>query len=315
MKLYRKVRIPAGSGMLPPTQDIAQPLAIRLAVGFSSLVMVTVAIFILSRFLLMHDAGTALALVEQTLSDKMFLAAVAVGFLAQAIDGALGMAYGITSTTFLLSAGATPAMASASVHIAEIFTTGVSGVAHAKLGNVNKKLFLRLLIPGMIGAVLGAALVTQVDGKALKPYISAYLLIMGMYILGKAWRKIELRQGEPRHVGKLALFGGFVDSAGGGGWGPVVTTSLVGAGGDPRTTIGSVNFAEFFLALAGAASFTLMVGTGVWVLVLGLVIGGLFAAPFAAVVTRRLKTRTLLLLVGTLISMVSLFNLYKSVVA
>ena len=316
MKLYRKLadapEQQANAKPVPQVQAIAQPLAIRLAAGFSSLVLVTLAIFVLSRFLLTNDSSTALSLVHQTLSDKMFWAAVAVGFLAQAIDGALGMAYGVTSTTFLLSAGATPAMASASVHIAEIFTTGVSGVAHARMGNVNRALFLRLLVPGMIGAILGAILVTQIDGTILKPFISAYLLMMGIYILGKAWRKIKPREGEPRHVGKLALFGGFVDSAGGGGWGPVVTTSLVGSGNDPRTTIGSVNFAEFFLALAGAASFTLMAGTGVWVLVLGLVIGGLFAAPFAAMVTKHLKTRTLLLLVGTLISVVSIFNLYKA---
>ncbi|MEC4722699.1 sulfite exporter TauE/SafE family protein [Noviherbaspirillum sp. CPCC 100848] len=319
MKLYRKLFTEAEqSPPLPLTQTsaaIAQPLVIRLAMGFTSLVLLTLTVFVVGRFLITNDSSSALSLIDQTLSDKMFWSAVAVGFLAQAIDGALGMAYGVTSTTFLLSAGATPAMASASVHIAEIFTTGVSGFSHAKVGNVNKKLFLRLLVPGMIGAVLGAVLITQVDGKAMKPFISAYLLIMGIYILSKAWRKITPRIDEPKHVGKLALFGGFVDSAGGGGWGPVVTTSLVGSGNDPRTTIGSVNFAEFFLALAGAASFTLMVGTGVWVLVLGLVIGGLFAAPFAAMVTQRLKTRTLLLLVGTLISVVSIFNLYKALLA
>ncbi len=296
----------------PDVTAVAQPFPIRLAVGFTTLVLLTLAAFVLGRFLFMHDTGSALALVEQTLSDKMFWSAIAVGFLAQAIDGALGMAYGVTSTSFLLSAGATPAMASASVHIAEIFTTGVSGVAHARLGNVNKALFLRLLVPGIIGAVLGAVLVTQVDGAVMKPFISAYLLAMGLYILSKAWRGVRRRQGEPRHVAKLALFGGFVDSAGGGGWGPVVTTSLVGSGSDPRTTIGSVNFAEFFLSLAGAASFTLMVGAGVWTLVLGLVIGGLFAAPFAAVATRYLGTRTLLVLVGTLISLVSCLNLHKA---
>lgn len=318
MKLYRKIQgIPEEVNAQPAPQAYAatQPFAIRLAMGFSSLVMLTLAVFVLSRFLTTNDSSTIVSLVDQTLSDEMFWTAVAVGFLAQAIDGALGMAYGITSTSFLLSAGATPAMASASVHIAEIFTTGVSGVSHAKLGNVNKSLFLRLLIPGMIGAVLGAVVVTQIDGKALKPFISAYLLIMGLFILGKAWRKIVPRQTEPRHIGKLALFGGFVDSAGGGGWGPVVTTSLVGAGSDPRTTIGSVNFAEFFLALAGAASFTLMVGTGVWVLVLGLILGGLLAAPFGAALTKHLKTRTLLFLVGTLIVLVSLFNLYKALLA
>ncbi|PWF49120.1 sulfite exporter TauE/SafE family protein [Massilia glaciei] len=318
MKLYRKLgRISAQPGAQLAAQDPNPPLplAIRLAMGFTSLVMLTLVIFVLARFLQGNDSGTVLSLVKQTLSDRMFWAAVAVGFFAQAVDGALGMAYGITSTTFLLSVGATPAMASASVHIAEIFTTGVSGVAHAKLGNVDKRLFLRLLVPGMIGAILGAVLVTQIDGKALKPFISAYLLIMGLYILSKAWRKISPRKDQPRHVGKLALFGGFVDSAGGGGWGPVVTTSLVGSGCDPRTTIGSVNFAEFYLALAGATAFALMIGTGVWVLVLGLVIGGLFAAPFAALVTKRLATRALLLLVGTLISIVSCFNLYKSLLA
>lgn len=315
MKLYRK--LPAQGKpvvSLPEVQPagVAQPMAIRLAVGFTSLVLLTLTVFVISRFALTNDYASGLSLIEETLSDKMFWSAVAVGFLAQAIDGALGMAYGITSTTFLLSAGATPAMASASVHIAEIFTTGVSGVSHAKLGNVDKKLFLRLLVPGIIGAVLGAVLVTQIDATVMKPFISAYLLIMGIYILSKAWRTIKSNKGEPRHVGKLALFGGFVDSAGGGGWGPVVTTSLVGTGNDPRTTIGSVNFAEFFLALAGAASFTLLAGTGVWVLVLGLVIGGLFAAPFAAMVTKRLNTRTLLILVGVLISAVSFFNLYKA---
>jgi uncharacterized protein len=318
MKLYRKLPAITEESTKPrePAQAAiaVQPFAIRLAVGFTGLVLLTLLVFVLSRFALTHDTTSAMAVIESTLTDKMFWSAVAVGFLAQAIDGALGMAYGITSTTFLLSAGATPAMASASVHIAEVFTTGVSGVSHAKLGNVDKKLFLRLLVPGMIGAVLGAVLITQIDGKAMKPFISAYLFIMGIYILSKAWRTIKKRQGEPKHVGKLALFGGFVDSAGGGGWGPVVTTSLVGAGNDPRTTIGSVNFAEFFLALAGAASFTLLAGSGVWILVLGLVIGGLFAAPFAALVTRRLNTRTLLILVGTLITLVSLFNLYKALV-
>lgn len=318
MKLYRKLPNHSEAAELAAESQaavLAQPLAIRMAIGFTSVVLLALSSFVITRFFLVHDSTTALQLIDQTLSDKMFWSAIAVGFLAQAIDGALGMAYGVTSSTFLLSAGASPAMASASVHIAEIFTTGVSGMSHAKHGNVNKKLFLRLLIPGVVGAVLGVIVVTQVDGKLLKPFISAYLLIMGIYILSKAWRTIKIRQDEPKHVGKLAVFGGFVDAVGGGGWGPVVTTSLVGSGHDPRTTIGSVNFAEFFLALAGAASFVIMTSTGVCVIVLGLVIGGLFAAPFAAMVVKRLATRTLLILVGTLICAVSSFNLYKALVA
>jgi uncharacterized membrane protein YfcA len=161
---------------------------------------------------------------------------VAVGFFAQAIDGALGMAYGVTATTFLLGAGASPAAASAAVHIAEIFTTGFSGVSHLKYGNVDRRLFLRLLVPGISGAVLGSVVITQIDATVLKPYVSAYLLVMGVYILRKAFRKWRPRVGEPRHVGKLAALGGFVDAAGGGGWGPVVTSTLVGSGRDPRTT-------------------------------------------------------------------------------
>lgn len=327
MKLHRKIpgdespALPETTATLPPTitplaraAAIEQPLAIRLAMGFTVLVLLGLAAFLAGRFLLAHDTASATQIISETLSNRLFWSAVAVGLLAQAIDGALGMAYGVTSTTFLLTAGASPAAASASVHIAEVFTTGVSGVSHAKLGNVDKNLFLRLLVPGSIGAVLGAVLITQVDGKIMKPFISAYLLIMGIYILSKVWRALRVRQQEPRHVGKLALFGGFVDAAGGGGWGPVVTTTLVGRGNDPRKTIGSVNFAEFFLALAGAATFTLLSTSGVWVLVLGLVIGGLFAAPFAALMTKSLQARTLMILVGSLITFISAFNLYQSLI-
>jgi uncharacterized membrane protein YfcA len=237
---------------------------------------------------------------------------VGVGLLAQTVDGALGMAYGITSTTFLLVAGASPAVASASVHIAEVFTTGVSGISHVKLGNVNKNLFLRLLVPGMVGAVTGAVIVSKVNGAAIKPYISAYLFLMGLYIISKVFKTIKTRREEPRHVAKLGLLGGFVDAVGGGGWGPVVTTTLVGTGQDPRTTIGSVNLAEFFLTFVSATVFAVLVEDGPWPTVAGLVVGGLFAAPFAALLTRRLNTRTLLMLVGGVISLVSTYNLYKA---
>jgi uncharacterized membrane protein YfcA len=249
------------------------------------------------------------------LAEGPFWVAVAVGFFAQAVDGALGMAYGVTATTFLLSTGASPAAASASVHIAETFTTGFSGVSHLKFGNVNQQLFVRLLIPGVLGAVLGAIFITQFDGQILRPYVTAYLLLMGLYILSKAFRRWRARAGEPRHVGKLAAFGGFVDAAGGGGWGPVVTSTLVGSGRDPRTTIGSVNFAEFFITVATAASFSLLVGPSAWVLVAGLVIGGLCAAPFAALLCSRLRARTLLILVGTLITALSAYNLYRAIVS
>jgi uncharacterized membrane protein YfcA len=138
---------------------------------------------------------------------------------------------------------------------------------------------------------------------------------MGIYVLSKAWRRVRVVRQEPRHVAKLALFGGFVDAAGGGGWGPVVTTTLLGSGHDPRTTIGSVNFAEFFLTLFGAATFMLLIGSTAWILVAGLVFGGIFSAPLAAVLCRKLHARSLLILVGTLISLLSVYNLYQAFAA
>jgi hypothetical protein len=181
-----------------------------------------------------------------------------------------------------------------------------------RYGNVNKDLFLRLLVPGIAGALLGAVLVTQIDGATLKPWVSAYLLIMGVFVLTKAFRQIRRAAHAPRHVAKLALFGGFVDTMGGGGWGPVVTTTLVGTGHDPRTTIGSVNFAEFFLSLSAATAFAVLVGPDTWPTIAGLVLGGAFAAPLAALLTRRVPARALLVLVGTLISALSALNLYRA---
>lgn len=253
-----------------------------------------------------------LAEASQGIGSDAFWLAAGVGLFAQIIDGALGMAYGITATTFLLSTGVPPAAASASVHMAEIFTTGFSGISHWRFGNVDKALFKRLLIPGMVGAVTGAWIITSVDGNAIKPWISAYLVIMGLYVLSKAFRTIKRRTEPPRHVAALALTGGFVDSVGGGGWGPVVTSSLIGTGQDPRTTIGSVNAAEFFLSIAGGVSFALLIGFTHWEVIAGLVVGGLFAAPFAAWLCKRLHARTLLILVGTLITIISTFNLWKA---
>lgn len=301
---------------LPPIEEgVIHPgthPVLRAAVWFTALVLISLTLFLLGRLFLPNNWGGGVAAIGATLSGSTFWTAVAVGLFAQTVDGALGMAYGITATTFLLGTGASPAVASASVHISEIFTTGFSGMSHVKFGNVNKQLFLSLLIPGILGGILGAVVITQVDGAAIKPYVSAYLLLMGIYILGKAWRYLHLRKHSPKHVGKLALFGGFVDSAGGGGWGPVVTTTLLGSGNDPRTTIGSVNFAEFFLTLASGATFALLIGTNAWPVVGGLIFGGLFAAPFAALLCKKLHARALLVIVGTLITTLSIYNLYQA---
>jgi uncharacterized protein len=285
---------------------------LRTATWFTAITITAVALYLTGRLFLSGGGSAGVQAVASTLQGSAFWIALAIGIAAQAVDGALGMGYGVTASSFLLGTGASPAVASASTHIAKLFTTGVSGIAHAKYGNVDRKLFARLLVPGMAGGVLGVLLVTQVDGAVLKPFVSAYLLLIGGYILAKAFHRARPGRGAPRHAAKLGLFGGFVDAVGGGGWGPVVTSTLVGSGNDPRTTIGSVNFAEFFMTLATAASFTFLAVEGTWPVVAGLVIGGVLAAPFAALLAKALSARTLLVSVGTLITLLSLYSLYRS---
>lgn len=235
---------------------------------------------------------------------------VLVGFLAQMIDGALGMAYGVSSNTFLLSLGLPPASASASVHMAEIVTTGISGFSHWRLGNIDWKLVRRLVIPGILGGAAGAYLLTSIDGDLIKPYISAYLIVMGIVIIIKAFTAQphdgRIDEHSPR-VSLLGLFGGFCDAIGGGGWGPVVTTTLVANGKHPRMTIGSVNFSEFFVTLAQSIVFILTLNIAqYWQIILGLLIGGAIAAPLAARMTKKLPLKVLMILVGVLIVILSI---------
>jgi uncharacterized membrane protein YfcA len=247
--------------------------------------------------------------VVQSLFTEEVLFFIITGFIAQMIDGALGMAYGISSTSILLGLGVSPAVASASVHISEVFTTGVSGLAHLKLGNVNRKLFQSLVLPGVVGAILGAYVLTSIDEKVIKPFVAAYLLIMGIVVLRKAFQKAQETR-ELKHISKLALAGGFMDAVGGGGWGPIVASTLLSKGHNPRFTIGSVNLAEFFIATAGAGTFVALIGIGNWHVIAGLIIGGSFAAPFAAVLCKRIPAKTLMIMVGVLIIALSIRTLY-----
>jgi hypothetical protein len=302
-------------GLPPLERQIAQasihPI-LKTASYVAVATLLALAVYLLTQLFFGAHPSSGMDLIASALHNPIFWSSLLVGLLAQVVDGALGMAYGITASSFLLASGASPALATGATHLAEVFTTGVSGVSHVKLGNVNKKLFLNLLIPGLTGVLIGAYIITNIDGKVIKPYINGYLFLMGLYVLSKAFRRITLKTDiESAKVAPLAIFGGFMDTVGGGGWGPIVTTSLVGAGHNPRTTIGSVNFAEFFLTVASATAFFALLDGQVWVIVAGLVIGGLFAAPFAAYATRHLKTKTLLILVGCLISCVSLYNLSK----
>lgn len=241
-----------------------------------------------------------------------FVTALGVGAFAQLVDGALGMAYGVTSNALLLATGLPPAAATASVHVAEAFTTAGSGLAHWKLGNIDKRIFRAIVAPGVIGGVAGVLLIAHVDGKAIRPWIAAYLLAMGVHIIWRAFRTARGFDLTGARLAPIAAFGGFADSVGGGGWGPVVTTTLLGAGHEPRTTIGSVNAAEFFVTLASGFSFVLLVGVETWESVAGLIIGGLLVAPFAARLTRGLPRRALMTGVGALIVGLSLWTISRS---
>jgi uncharacterized membrane protein YfcA len=249
--------------------------------------------------------------------DITILLYVLVGFVAQMIDGALGMAYGVSSNTFLLSLGIPPAAASASVHMAEVVTTGISGFSHWKLGNVDWKLVRRLLIPGVIGGVVGAYLLTSVNGDVIKPWIAGYLILMGGVIIYKAFTLVPRNKPDEYHgpnVSWLGLVGGFCDAIGGGGWGPVVTSTLVARGKYPRTTIGSVNFSEFFVTISQSVVFVLTLSfSQYWQIILGLLVGGGIAAPLAARMTKQLPLKTLMIMVGTLIILLSIRTIYLAI--
>ncbi len=244
------------------------------------------------------------------LSDLVLF--VAVGFAAQLVDGAIGMAYGLTSTTVLLSLGVPPATASASVHAAEVFTTGASGLSHWRLGNVDRTLFRRLAIPGAVGGVIGAYLLTELPSDTVQPLVSAYLGIMGAVILWKALRKQAPEPRLPSYVPLLGLSGGFLDAVGGGGWGAMVASTLVGSGTKARLAIGSTNAAEFVVTATISATFILTIGLDLWPIIAGLILGGVLAAPFAAYVTRSLPDRPLMILVGIMIIVLSLRGLLQA---
>lgn len=248
-----------------------------------------------------------------TLFGPEFFLFVLGGFIAQMIDGSLGMAYGVSASTFLLSFGISPAASSASVHTAEIFTSGVSGLTHLKFQNVNKKLFKSLLIPGMLGAVAGAYILFSLEeyNYIIRPIVAVYTLALGVAIIRKAMLQIRKTR-KTKNVPALASFGGFMDSIGGGGWGPIVTTTLIARGRHPRYTVGSVNLAEFFVSLASSLTFFATIGLTHIQIILGLILGGIMAAPLAAHFTRKLPLKRMMIMVGIVVILVSIRLLVKS---
>lgn len=240
-----------------------------------------------------------------------FLLFLGVGFLAQIVDGALGMAYGVISSTVLLAFGVPPATASASVHAAEVFTTAASAGSHAVNRNVDWKLFAPLALCGVFGGATGAFVLTSIDGATIKPFITGYLAVMGALILYRAIRAAKPSPFPVKWSGPLGVVGGFLDAVGGGGWGPTVTSAMVGSGAEPRISIGTVNTAEFFVTAAISATFLAALLTGHWdqaegvvahaTAIGGLIVGGLIAAPLAGYVVKIVPVRAMTWMVGGLV--------------
>jgi uncharacterized membrane protein YfcA len=236
----------------------------------------------------------------------------AIGFVAQLIDGALGMAFGVISTSAMLTMGVPVAQASAIVHTAEIFTTAASAGSHIAHRNVDWRLVLRLGPAGVLGAILGAWVLSNVDASAVRPYVSAYLLALGLFILLKAARQIPKRDAPFALAPPLGLVGGFLDASGGGGWGPMVASTLIGSGQAPRKAVGSVNTTEFVVTVAAATTFFIELGIAPWRELLALIVGGVIAAPFGGWAVKRLPARALMTMVGVLVVTLAAWQLART---
>ncbi|WP_075982722.1 sulfite exporter TauE/SafE family protein [Bacillus massilinigeriensis] len=241
---------------------------------------------------------------------KRLIVLALIGLAAQLVDGSLGMAYGVTSTSLLLLFGIAPAVASASVHMAEVITTAASGVSHIRFGNVDKQVVYRLIIPGSIGAFLGACFVGSIPGDIIKPYVSIFLLLLGFYVIYRflfkfnAPKKLSGKRMSKKHFLPLGFIAGFFDATGGGGWGPIATPVLLTNNEmEPRKVIGSVDTSEFAIAVSSTLGFLLTLGWSQinlqWVI--ALMIGGLIAAPIAAWLVKIIPTNLLGTLVGGII--------------
>jgi uncharacterized protein len=250
-----------------------------------------------------------------------FLIFAVIGFFAQLIDGALGMGYGVISSVALLTTGIPPAHVSASVHAAKLPTTATSGASHIFHGNVDKTIFWILSAAGVIGGVAGAMVLVRLPGNAIRPYVYAYLMIMGLVIIWRGLKTSEPKSVSPALVAPLGAAGGFLDAIGGGGWGPVVTSSLIGTGVSPRTVVGTVNAAEFIVTCAVVSAFIATIFTGHWadsgslwnnaIPVAGLIVGGIPAAMLAGWLLKKAPRKPLMVGVGILVIVLSGYELWK----
>ncbi len=272
-----------------------------------SIIAIMITGHLLFTYIPFHTIGSGVSSIFSSI-DKTILLWILCGFIAQLIDGSMGMAYGVSTTTFLLSFGISPAVASASMHASEIFTTGTSSLVYLRYRNINGKLFRTMLIPGAVGAIIGACTISLLKKYMffVKPIVSIYTLVLGILIIRKALGAKFGKRKKIRRIGPLAAIGGFLDSLGGGGWGPIVTSTLVAGGRDLRYSIGSAHAAKFFVAVISSVTFFFMIGISHWMIILGLVIGGMIAAPFSIWLSTRISIRNGLILVGLLIIITSI---------
>jgi uncharacterized protein len=249
--------------------------------------------------------------------NHMFYWMLLAGFAAELVAGSMGMGYGVICTTILLILNVPPPVVSASIHSAESFTTAAGTISHWQLGNVNKKLTKALAIPAIFGAVVGAVALTYVGeryAKMTKPFIALYTMYLGIRILTNAFKSKERKgvQKKSTNITALGLVGGFIDSFGGGGWGPLVTGTFIKNGHTPRYVVGSSTFAKFILTVASAITFIFTIGIQHWNIVAGLLIGGIITAPFSASLTARLPARKMFVIVGFVVIIMSCITIYRA---
>lgn len=248
--------------------------------------------------------------------DNKLIVFILIGFFAQLVAGSLGMGYGTISSTILLTSGIPPVVISASVHTARLFTTLVSAISHHYLRNINTKILKKLILPGMIGGVIGVLVLTSFPGEYIKPFMSIYLLVMGIRILLKAFNKKlfqKSKQGMEK-ISFLALIGGFLDAVCGGGWGPIVTSTLLSSDDQPRYIIGTVITAEFFVTAIEVAVFFAFITLMDWQVIIGLTFGGIISAPIGALICKYVPAKKLMFLVGILICVLSMKILAASII-
>lgn len=289
----------------------AQKISRWYLIGFGLIVTVVLLIYFLYFFRVLDDM---LQLLNK--DHHIFYWMLLAGFLAEIVAGSMGMGYGVMCTTTLLMLNIPPPVVSASIHSAESFTTAAGSISHWKLGNVNKKLTWALAVPAIGGAILGALALTYVGeryAKITKPFIAAYTMYLGITILRNAFKKKEIRVIKKKtNITTLGLVGGFIDSFGGGGWGPLVTGTFIKNGRTPRYVVGSSTVAKFILTITSAITFIFTIGIHHWNIVAGLLIGGVVTAPFSAMLTAKLPTRKMFVIVGIIVIIMSLITIYRA---